>query len=506
MRLADVLRASVERYGPRPAVTDTRTGQSLTYAELGRESARVAGFAAEHGVERAQRIGLAAANDPAHLAAAFGLLAAGACIVPVAGHLRAAEVEQLARDIELNGCFRSPTTDVPGLAEDASATLSAGICRGFRLAWVDRARTGPSAFAALDPAFVRFTSGTTAASKGVVLSHDATLARVEAADGVLRFGPDDRIAWVLPLAYHFAVTIVAYVRAGAHILLCPDTLPGAIVEAIERHRATVLYASPAHVERIAGLEPRGRLDSLRLALSTSAPISGRAIERFESACGIPLGQAYGIIEAGLPCINPGGAGIAPTSVGRTVPGYDVAIFDDAGHRSSAGVTGEIGLRGAGLFSAYYAPWRPIEEIVRDGWFMTGDVGRFDEAGALHLVGRKKAVIFVGGLKFFPEEVEACIDAFPGVDESRVFGRAHPRLGEIPCADVVSRVPLDVGALRAHCARLLSSWKVPVEIAQVDAIPKTAGGKILRRPVEDAEARESGRSGAHSRRAAVPPAE
>src|SRR5262249_54017568 len=145
--------------------------------------------------------------------------------------------------------------------------------------------------------------GTTASSKGVVLSHEATAARVEAADRVLRFTEEDRILWVLPLAYHFAVTIVAYVRAGSHVLICPDTLPGALVDATRRLRPSVFYASPLHFERMSGLPPGEPLDSVRVCLSTSAPITAAVMDRFQAHYGVPVGQAYGIIEAGLPCIN-----------------------------------------------------------------------------------------------------------------------------------------------------------------------------------------------------------
>jgi acyl-coenzyme A synthetase/AMP-(fatty) acid ligase len=225
---------------------------------------------------------------------------------------------------------------------------------------------------------------------------------------------------------------------------------------------------------------------VRLALSTSAPIAPAVMERFASTYGVPVGQAYGIIEAGLPCINLGTDGLPASSVGRVVPGYEVAVFAEDGHRQPAGTPGEIGVRGNGLFSAYYAPWVLREEISRDGWFLTGDVGWVESDGALFLQGRKKAVIFVAGLKFFPEEVEACLNECPGVKESRVFGTPHAHLGQVPHAEVVldpSRPPLDT--LRAHCARALSSYKVPHEFTIVDAIARTPGGKILRHADETA---------------------
>ena len=158
-------------------------------------------------------------------------------------------------------------------------------------------------------------------------------------------------------------------RAGAHVLLCQDTLPGTVLDAIRGLRATVFYASPLHFERLANVPRTGSLRSLRLALSTSAPISPAVMERFQSVHGVPVAQAYGIIEAGLPCVNLPADGLPATSVGRAIPGYEMAVLDDAGATLPAGVAGEIALRGDGLFSAYYAPWQLREQIMRNGWFL-----------------------------------------------------------------------------------------------------------------------------------------
>lgn len=481
MNLAELLQLAAARHSQRPAVTDVRSGRSLSYGQLAREAERVAAFLVAEGVEPGHRIGLMAPNDLAYLPAAFGLLAAGACLTPLAGHLTPVEIAQIMTGVQLHGCLAWPKAD-PCPGPESRATVPGGVCEGFGFRWIDRAAGGPAGFEGLNPAFIRFTSGTTASSKGVVLSHEATAARVEAADGVLHFSQEDRILWVLPLAYHFAVTIVAYVRAGAHVLLCPDTLPGAIVDAIQRLEPSVLYASPLHFERMGNLGRTEPLASVRLCLSTSAPLAPAVIDRFESCYGVPVGQAYGIIEAGLPCINVRAGGLPATSLGYPVPGYEIAVLSDEGAAQAPGALGEIAVRGSGLFSAYYVPWRLREQVTRDGWFLTGDIGWRDEAGALYLKARKKAVIVVAGLKLFPEEVEDCIEQFPGIKESRVFGRAHAHLGEVPCAEIVlDSVGCDLDALRAHCARALSPYKVPVEFEVVDAVPRTPGGKILRRP-------------------------
>jgi acyl-CoA synthetase (AMP-forming)/AMP-acid ligase II len=462
MTLPDLLAESAVRHRSRPALTDLASGRTLDFAALASEVERIATHLRRDGVERGQRIALAAENVLGHVPAAFGVLAAGACLVPIAPTLRPAEVTAVLEETDVNGIVR--------LGDD-----------GPVLAWVDRARRPADGFDAIDAAFVRFTSGTTADRKGVMLSHADVLARVEAADGVLRLGPDDRVLWTLSLAYHFAVTITAYVRAGAHVLLCRDTLPQALVDAAARARATLLYGAPIQFARMAGAGRRVPLGAVRVALSTAAALPAQVAVDFEAAFGVPLGQAYGIIEAGLPCINTRADGAPATSVGRAVPGYEVAIVGEGGAPLAAGVPGEVTIRGAGLASGYYRPWRPRGRAFPDGWLATGDVGALDHAGRLTLHGRTKSTIVTAGMKVFPEEVEAVLDRQPGVRESRVVGRPHPRLGEVPCAEIAAApgATVDPRTLAAACAEVLSSHKVPVEFRIVDAIPRTAGGKIRR---------------------------
>lgn len=458
MKLPDLLRASAERHPDRPALTDVTSGRRLTYGAVLAEVDAVAARLRAAGVGAPQRIALVGSSGLAYVGVAFGILAAGACLVPIAANLRAAEREQILAGIDVNGIVRVPEDGTP-----------------WSFAWRDRDRAAATGFAELDPAFVRFSSGTTAAAKGVVLSHAATLARIGAANAVLHLGPDDRVLWTLPLAYHFAVTIPAYLGAGAEILLASEARPATLAQALTAAGATVLYASPVLLARLAAVPNPAPVPSLRLALSTAAPLAADVAARFEAAYGQPLGQAYGIIEAGLACINTrrdADRELPATAVGRPVPGYEVAILADD----------EVGVRGPGLFDAYYTPWTPRAATLADGWFPTGDVGRLDATGALTLLGRRKSTIVVAGLKFFPEEVEAVLADFPAIAESRVFACSHPHLGELPHAEIVLRAgaALDREALMRHCAERLSPYKVPVELTPVTAIAKTAGGKILRR--------------------------
>jgi len=466
--LAALLFDTAARHADRPALTDLATSRSRSYGALAAEAERVAAALRREGVGRGTRVALVGSGGLAYVGTAFGILAAGGCLVPVAGNLRDSEREAVLSSLAVAAVLTLPAEDETDDGRPA-------------FAWRDRDAPSPAGFAALEPAFIRFSSGTTADAKGVVLSHATTLARVTAADAVLGLGPDDRVLWTLPLAYHFAVTIPAYVRAGAHVLLCPESQPTRMARALADERATVVYASPLQLARLAAVA--GPAPALRLALSTAAPLPLETTDRFAAATGVPLGQAYGIIEAGLACIRRGDERtLAPASVGRAVPGYAVGVFAPDGGPLAAGERGEVGVRGPGLFDAYYEPWRPRAAVLRDGWFMTGDAGSIDAGGALTLHGRLKSTIVVAGMKVFPEEIEAVLLAHPGIAEARAFGREHPRLGELPHAEIVPTPDgrFDRDALAAHCARHLSPYKVPVEIAVVAAIPKTASGKVLRR--------------------------
>jgi long-chain acyl-CoA synthetase len=265
-------------------------------------------------------------------------------------------------------------------------------------------RAHPDAFDSLSAAFIRFTSGTTGAAKGVVLSHQSIRERIHAANEVLKIDNQDRVLWLLSMSYHFAVSIVSYLSHGAAIILPDNHFASATCDAANRHNATIMYASPAHytwlTEAIGAQLPA----SLRLAISTTAGIRQDAAQKFLRKFGLPLTQALGIIEVGLPFINTEFAADRPEAVGRVLPSYQLKL-----ERSELGPTfKEVWLRGPGFVDAYYEPWQSREQIMPEGWFRTGDVGEMDVDGCLFLRGRTKDVISVLGAKFFPQEVESVV--------------------------------------------------------------------------------------------------
>jgi acyl-coenzyme A synthetase/AMP-(fatty) acid ligase len=264
--------------------------------------------------------------------------------------------------------------------------------------------------------------------------------------------------------------------------VCRDHLAETMIAEANRRAATLIYASPLHYQRLAA-EPTGlRLETVKRAISTSTGLAAGTAEAFLQRFGIPLTQAYGIIEIGLPLINLDGAHENPLSIGAPLPDYEAALLDERGEPVPDGDEGELAIRGPGMFSAYLNPPTPREAALVRGWFMTGDLARRDPDGRLTVVGRKKALIIVGGQKVFPEEVEAVLNAHPAVLASRVYGKPHPRMGEAPEAELVPRPGVarpDVEELIAWCEKRLSGLKVPQKIHFVESISETLSGKIAR---------------------------
>jgi long-chain acyl-CoA synthetase len=287
------------------------------------------------------------------------------------------------------------------------------------------------------------------------------------------------VLWLLSMSYHFAVSIVGYLSFGATIILPANHFAPAVLDAGCRHGATLIYGSPAHYAWLAEGAPGVALSGLRLALSTTAALDPTPAERFRHRFGVPVAQALGIIEVGLPFINTEFAALRPGAVGRVLPAYRLRLEDvglEPGLR-------EILLSGPGFLDAYYWPWRPRADVMPDGWFRTGDVGELDADGCLFLRGRTKDVISVLGMKFFPQEVEAVLAAHPGVASVCVFASPDVRLGEKPCARVVPRAggrPPSEAELLAFCRARLAGFKIPERIEFVAALRQTASGKILRR--------------------------
>ncbi|MFD2256197.1 class I adenylate-forming enzyme family protein [Luteolibacter algae] len=410
------------------------------------------------------RVGVIFPNGAGYIAVALAVLEAGACFVPIPDELTEAERKTLMTGTALDFVIE---------AGDSGFALPLGL--GHAAIYVPH-QVAPEfpvdRFEALNPAFIRFSSGTTGASKGVVLSHESLMARITAANEGLELQPGDKVLWTLPMAHHFAVTIVLYLFHGVTTVLEPSNRPDLVFRAARDSRTNLLYGSPFHFAQLAQCAEAEPLPDLRMAISTASALTAEVAEGFKRKFHLPVTQALGIIELGLPLLNKAHAADIPLALGQPLPAFEVAT----------GETGELLIRGPGMFDAYLNPWQPREEVLQAGWFATGDLVKISSDRTVTMFGRCKSVINIGGMKVFPEEIEAVLNTHPAVLGSKVFAADHATLGAFPCAEILLHGGCELPRLRelrSFCLEKLASYKVPMQFRAVESIERTASGKIKR---------------------------
>ena len=475
MNIFDIIRRETEIFSQKIAV---REGDDrITYGQLIAAAEQVADALRQLGVGRLHRVGLLCDDSIDYIILSLAILSLSAVVVPISPEQTVEERETVIDRIDIDFFVAEPGLWQEGYGD----TLQSGGLFKKEFTIVKRVtRERPKAeYFRINPAFIRFSSGTTGTSKGVVLSHEAIIERTDAADRGLQITSQDTVLWVLSMSYHFVVTILLFLRRGSTIVLCGRQFPESLIQGIKTHQGTFIYASPFHYSLLARADalPGDALKKIRMAVSTAMKLPEQTAEEFFTRFGCELTEAYGIIEVGLPFIRLSGGREKRGSVGKPLPGFEVLL-----DKKNADGAGEIRIKGKGMLDAYYSPWQGREDILNDGWFKTGDLGKIDKDGYLTIVGREKDVINFVGMKVFAQEVEAVLNQHPKVKESLVYGAAHPQYGQLPMVKIVLKngtdVP-DINDLRRFCYQRLAQYKVPKDFSFVDSIPKTASGKIKR---------------------------
>ncbi len=449
MNLTELFDRTAERWPQQPAFIEGNA--IVSYADLRDKIARFTSKLAALRLPPGSRIGLCFPDGSTYVALTYALWRINAAVVPIPTECTRDEAAEIAGTMQLQGLL---SRTQPGQAvEGFHGPGHPGECLDSDCWFCRLDPAVPPDNHGLDIAFIRFTSGTTNARKGVVLCHETIRDRVMAVNKSLRMGTSDLVAWCLPMSHHFLVTIVLYLSHGATIVMARDALGRSFLEIANRWKVTLLYAAPFHFALLARDSSDAMLPSVRLAVSTTCGLPADVGRDFLRRFGFPVAQALGVIELGLVCVNVDDPSGRADSVGRPGSDYRVKIVDP----DERGC-GEILIKGPGFFDAYAAPWQSREELMSDGWFKTGDIGRLDADGFLFLAGRKTAVINLAGRKVFPEEIEAVLNRHPAVRESRVFGRRHPHLGEVIEAEVVlAQAGTDLGLVRDHCRAHLAPY-------------------------------------------------
>ncbi|PVZ09978.1 long-chain-fatty-acid--CoA ligase [Actinomycetospora cinnamomea] len=499
--IADWIARRALRRPEAEALVDVATGARHTYAALDRRIGARAAALAALGVGAGARVALLGENSAAYLEWLFGAARLGAITVPVNHRLAPGEVAHVLADSGATVLVRSAAFAT--LAEDALA--AGGDAVGSVSSVVELAEEpGDQALEARpvagdDPCVIMYTSGTTGVPKGAVLTHDNMLWNainmVTAGPGI--GGTDVTIA-AAPLFHIGALGLSALppLYAGGTVVVVPSFAPAAFVELMAREGVTTQFLVPAMwaaLTRLAAVPP---MRDLRWAISGGAPCPVTVIEHF-TRLGWTFTEGFGMTELSPAALFLDARDVLTHagSVGRPFMHVDAQLVDGSGEEVGVGEVGELALRGPTVFAGYWNRPEATAEVVRDGWFHSGDLGIRDADGFVTLVDRKKDMIISGGENVYPVEVEQVLHRHPGVADVAVIGVGDPTWGETVVAVVVPEGSVDPDEVIGFARERIAHFKAPRRVEIVDELPRNATGKLLKRVLRE---RYAGRAEAVAR--------
>ncbi|HEY3477606.1 MAG TPA: AMP-binding protein [Streptomyces sp.] len=483
------------RWGDKTVFSDDR--RSVSYRELAERTRRVAGRLVAAGAARGDRV-LIYLDNGADIAEAY-LMTTRASLVGVCVNADAApaEIEYLFLDSGASVIItdRAHVAHARELARNRRATvLVVGAGRvDDALSYEELATTEPASpprddLGLDEVAWMLYTSGTTGRPKGVLLTQRGCLWVVAACwSPIAGLSDQDRLLCPLPLFHSYALVlcVLGVFATGASEHIMTKFSPGRVVGLLGAEEFTVLPGVPTMFQYLVHFARERTVDTggLRLCVSAGAILPAALNAEFEQVFGVKLIEGYGITETStMVTMNAPEGGRVLGSCGLPMPGVGVRLVDPVtGDDVGVDEEGELWVSGPNVMRGYHNRADATAEVLRHGWYRTGDLGRRDPNGFLTISGRTKELIIRGGENIYPAEVEAVLLKSGQIRDAAVVAREHADLGEVPVAFVVLAEPgkLDVDALLAGCARELSKFKVPAEVVEVESIPRTASGKILR---------------------------
>ncbi|TNF65013.1 MAG: long-chain fatty acid--CoA ligase [Rhodobacteraceae bacterium] len=464
------------------ALSDT-TGADWTWADLKAASEDLAQVLAHAGVARGDRVLVLAENCNAAVAALYAATRLGAAAIPVNARQTAAEVDRVIAHATPAAILATAAVS-PDAAAHAARLRAAPVKGRFGTLHMTACASDPEGVG--DVAVVLYTTGTTGTPKGVMLTHANLIFGGTASAGLRGISPDDVIYGVLPITHVFGLAsiVTAAAVAGARIRLEPRfsaaKLYAALTEGVtllsavpQMHALLMQYTAEQGLDRLPG-------QTLRYVSSGAAPLDPTWKRKAESFYGVALQNGYGMTEttAGV-SITQSAPGDPDISTGPALPGVDLRI-DETVPGGGDGA-GEVVVRGPNIMKGYFRNAEATAAALSpDGWLRTGDLGRIDDRGRLHILGRSKELIIHGGFNVYPPEVEAALNDHPQVIQSAVIGRIEE--GDEKVLAFVQVAPgcdLTPGDLRAFVADRLAGYKRPERIILATQLPAAPTGKILK---------------------------
>jgi malonyl-CoA/methylmalonyl-CoA synthetase len=472
---------------PRPFLR-LPSGRSYTYHDIHGLAGRIACALALRGVVPGDRVTAQIEKSPEAVALYLACLRLGAVFVPLNTAYTLAELNYFLEDSQPRVAVVPPGTLAGARAAgagqvetlDARGTGSlmqlAATCSDADLPAFD---ARPDALAAL-----LYTSGTTGRSKGAMLTHANLASNAATLAEAWRFTAEDVLLHALPIfhVHGLFVAINTVLASGSSMLFLPKFDADEVVRLLPQ--ATVMMGVPTFYTRLLqhpGLT-RESTRNMRLFVSGSAPLLAETHREFHARTGHAILERYGMSETLMNTSNPYDGDRVPGSVGPPLNDVDIRVCDpDSGAPlTQPDAIGMLEVRGPNVFSGYWRmPEKTAAELRQDGFFITGDLGRIDARGYVHIVGRGKDLVITGGYNVYPIEVETEIDALPGVIESAVIAVPHPDFGEGVTAVVVTdkAANIDEAAVRGALEQRLAKFKLPKRVLFVDELPRNTMGKV-----------------------------
>jgi malonyl-CoA/methylmalonyl-CoA synthetase len=451
---------------------------TATFGELERRSNRLARVLATRGLKPGDRIAFFLANRVEIIDLWLAGVKSGLIVVPINVLYRERELRHILTDA-------APTAVVT--TADLAGFIPAGV-PVWDVVTLNAEAATQSAERRIVPCEERtpvsliYTSGTTGASKGAVLTHGNFIANARSLISGWRFTAADRYLCTLPLFHVHGLGngIHCWLGSGCHMRLTERFEHAKAPGWFEDYQPSVFFGVPAMfirlldvpVERAAAIGKR-----LRLAVSGSAPLPAEIHDKFRERYGSVILERYGMTETLMNIGNPYDGERRPGTVGLPLPHVEVKILDEEGRPVAEDATGEVWVRGTNVCDGYWRRPDATAAAWKDGWFRTGDIGSRAADGYITLHGRRSDLIISGGFNIYPREIEELLLEQPGVREAAVVGKPDPVRGEMPVAYLVADASLDEAALRTRLGSQLASFKLPRAYVRVDALPRTALGKI-----------------------------
>lgn len=453
-------------------------GAVFTFGEIDDRASRMANLLAARGLEKGDRLCIYLGNCLEYVDLYLAATRLGVIFVPVNVLYRDREIRHILQDAEPKALITTAAQ-----MEFVSGTAAVWLLEDLRVEVNEQPATRRVDVTDGDtPAAIVYTSGTTGASKGAVLTHRNFVVNAINLLTCWQFSAADRMLLTLPLFHVHGLGngIHCWLASGCLLRLTERFAHEQAAGWMREFAPTVFFGVPTmYVRMLDWPAERAAVigKSMRLFVSGSAPLPAQVLEDFRARFGHTILERYGMSETLMNLTNPYVGERRAGSVGLPMPGVSVRNLDPEGKDVADGEVGELYLRGANLFAGYWRREEATAAAHRDGWFRTGDIAVRSADGYYTLQGRRSDLIISGGFNIYPREIEEFLAEQPGVKEVAVAAVADARRGEVPVAYVVADGAFDAGELEKACRAHLASFKIPRAFVAVDALPRTALGKI-----------------------------